>query len=392
MKRVALLGLACVATLTAVQPGGAKTAGVLAIVGTGSSARLGYVDPASLQLVGRSTQVGYYSWPAARSPDGSQLALARNNPGGIRIVDLRRMRTVRAFKEPDGVSALAWVAPRRILVLSEGLPVLAVDPVSGRRLWWHDLATFPEAVARSAGGFVLLSPPDDYEDVIGPSTLTTVSPGGVVRSVVLDRIVTGNHVPGSDNPEGSQRIAGLAVDAAGNRAFVVGAGEPIAEVDLGTLAVSYHGGTRTITKLLDGPFRSATWLPNGTIAVTGYDGHVGRDSGETETPAGLTIVDPATWTSRAVDADATSVALIDDMLVSYSWFADTGLSLYGLDGTPRGRALSGWTVQYLQTGGGTAFATASDGNGEQLAVVDLASGRVLGIRPSSLANVLLVAG
>lgn len=169
-------------------------------------------------------------------------------------------------------------------------------------------------------------------------------------------------------------------------------GEPIAEVDLGTLAVSYHGGTRTITKLLDGPFRSATWLPNGTIAVTGYDGHVGRDSGETETPAGLTIVDPATWTSRAVDADATSVALIDDMLVSYSWFADTGLSLYGLDGTPRGRALSGWTVQYLQTGGGTAFATASDGNGEQLAVVDLASGRVLGIRPSSLANVLLVAG
>jgi hypothetical protein len=40
--------------------------------------RLGYVDPETLELVGRSTQVGYYQWPSARSPDGTRPALARS--------------------------------------------------------------------------------------------------------------------------------------------------------------------------------------------------------------------------------------------------------------------------------------------------------------------------
>jgi hypothetical protein len=65
--------------------------------------------------------------------------------------------------------------------------------------------------------------------------LTTVSASGVVRSVVLSRIATGRREPDENNSLGVQRFAGLAVDLRGNRAFAVGAEEPIAEVDLGTL-------------------------------------------------------------------------------------------------------------------------------------------------------------
>src|SRR5262245_30970066 len=104
MKRLALAALALVAAFAAVQPGSAETGGVLAIVGLETNARLGYVDPATLELVGRSTQVGYYTWPAARSPDGSKLALARDYlRDGLRIVDLRRMRTLKAFRLTAGV-------------------------------------------------------------------------------------------------------------------------------------------------------------------------------------------------------------------------------------------------------------------------------------------------
>jgi hypothetical protein len=390
MKRVALAALVLVAVFAAAQSGAAKAGGVLAVVGLDSTARLGYLDPATLKLVGKSTQVGYYTWPGARSPDGTRIALARNYVwSGVRIVDVRRMRTVKAFRLTDSISALRWVAPRRILAASEGLSVFAFDPVTGRRLWTRYLPTFAEAVARSAQGFVFLSPPaDDYQNPVGPSTLTTVSASGVVRSVALARIVTGSREPDENNPTGTQRFAGLAVDVTGNHAFVVGAGEPIAEVDLATLAVEYHGRTRTPAKLLNGPSRQATWLPNGTIAVTGYDGRV-SNSDESATPAGLTIVDPRDWSSRTVDPNATSVAVSGNTLVTYSWFASTGLGVYGLDGSARLHALDG-QVENVQLGGGMAFATASVANELQLSVVDLGSGRLVSTRRSDRANILLV--
>src|SRR5262245_12093031 len=347
MKRLALAAVAVLAVLAAVQSGSAKTGGVLAVVGIGSDARLGYLNPATLKLVGRSTQVGYYSWPAARSPDGSKLALGRDYlTDGLRIVDLRRMRTLKAFRLTAGVpDGLAWVAPRRILVASNGLSVVAVDPVTGRQLWQRSVPVPYDRAAKVGDGFVLLSAPHDYAHAIGPTTLTTVSATGVVRSVVLDRILTGAREPDETNPAGAQRRAGLAVDVAGNRAFVVGAGEPVAEVDLATLSVTYHGGTRTLSKLLDGPYREATWLPNGTIAVTGYDGHVSTDAtrivGESQTPAGLTIVDPRDWSVRLVDPSTDSVAISGNLLLAYSWAGGSGLGVYGLDGSSRLHALDG---------------------------------------------------
>ena len=393
MKRLALAAVALVALFAAAQSGAAKSGPVLAIAGLDTQARLGYLDPATLKLVGPSTQVGYYTGPSARSPDGTRLALARSySRDGLRIVDLKRMRTVKAFKLiaglPDG---LAWVAPRKILVAENGLSVVAVDPTTGRQLWRRSVPVPYDRVAKSAAGFVLISAPHDYEHAIGPTTLTTVSATGGVRSVVLDRIQTGAREPDETNPAGEQRRAGLAIDVAGNRAFVIGAGEPIAEIDLGSLAVTYHGGTRTLSKLLDGPYREATWLPNGTIAVTGYDGHASKDASgditESQTPAGVTIVDPRDWSSRLVDPSADSVVVAGDLLLAYSWFQGAGLGVFGLDGSSRLRALAG-SIQSVQVGAGMAFATMQNGTGWKLAVLDLVTGRVISTRPS--ANILLV--
>jgi hypothetical protein len=234
---------------------------------------------------------------------------------------------------------------------------------------------------------VFLSAPSDYQTPIGKTTLTTVSSAGTVRSVVLDRILTGSREPDAANPLGTQRFAGLAVDVAVNRAIVVGAAEPVAEVDLTSLAIAYHGGTRTLSKLLDGPAREATWLANGTVAVTGYDGHVGKDANgsptESETPAGLAILDPHSWSTRMIDATTDSLAVAGSTLVAYSWVSGGGMRVYSVDGTPRLRALSG-AVEEVQVGGNMAFAT----TGSTLTVVDLASGRVLSTKPN--ANILLV--
>ena len=394
MKRIALVIIAALAALAAAQGGAAKSGPVLAIAGQGSAARLGYVDPVSLKLVGRSTQVGYCTWPSARSPDGSRLALARNYlTSGLRIMDLRRMRSLTAFKLPySETEALSWVAPRKILAAVGGDWVVAMDPVTGKRLWERSLPALFDAVATTTDGFVFLSSPaDDYQNVIGAATLTSVSSSGVLRYVVLDRIRTGSQEPTDSSPLGVQRRAGLAVDVAGNRAFVVGAGEPIAEVDLGSLAVIYHGGSRTLAKLLDGPYREATWLPNGTIAVTGYDGHVSKDASgkvtESQSPAGLAIVDPRDWSWKTVDPATSSLVVAGNVLVAYSWFANAGLAVYGLDGTARSHPLAG-TVDDVQLAGGLAFATMA--NGQKLAVVDLASGHVLRTAPATSANILLV--
>jgi hypothetical protein len=61
MKRLGLALIVAAAVLAAAQTGVAENAGVLAIVGQGTNARLGYADPVTLKFAGRSTQVGYYS-------------------------------------------------------------------------------------------------------------------------------------------------------------------------------------------------------------------------------------------------------------------------------------------------------------------------------------------
>jgi hypothetical protein len=90
---------------------------------------------------------------------------------------------------------------------------------------------------------------------------------------------------------------------------------------------------------------------------------------------------------RLVDPSTDSVVLSGDLLLAYSWFQVAGLGVYGLDCGARLHALAG-SIQSVQAGAGMAFATMPAGTGWKLAVLDLATGRVVCTKAS--ANIVLV--
>jgi hypothetical protein len=107
--------------------------------------------------------------------------------------------------------------------------------------------------------------------------------------VSLPGIAAGFQEPADwDKVGASSRRAqpGLAVDPDGRRAFVVGAGDPLAVVDLRTLEVAWHRTEprpgllgrladwllpAAEAKSVHGPVRMAAWLGDGLMAVWGQD-------------------------------------------------------------------------------------------------------------------------
>src|SRR5438105_6904759 len=237
MRTIALLGVVAAAAFASSAAGSRTSAApLLATVGQGSATRLALVDPVTLQPAGRSTQIGRYGWPWARSPDGTRLALG-GDPARVRIVDLRKMGTVAAFQlRGSSVEGIAWVKPRLILAAVGQFAVVAADPVSRRILWRRYLPNPIETIERSADGFVMLVRAGEYPPAgLGPTALLAIGADGKLRSVTLDSLRSGDPDFTETPPVNQIRRPGLAVDPVGRRAFVVGAGEPVAEVDLQSL-------------------------------------------------------------------------------------------------------------------------------------------------------------
>ena len=132
----------------------------------------------------------------------------------------------------------------------------------------------------------------------------------------------------------------LAVDGPGGRGFVVGGGAPIAEVELRSLSVTYHGlARREPAARAKGPVagssRVALWLGGGLLAFTGEDGHtIGPGQVET-TPAGLTLVDTGSWSARTLDRTANSAVYASGTLLAMahalSQKLTRGIGLIGFD-------------------------------------------------------------
>ena len=392
--------------------------------------RLTALDESSLLPIGRpSARLGFVdTWAFSRS-DSRLLAVAARRNGNdeqdlLRFVNVNSLRLVKRTVNLEGSArALLWARPDLVVALvgrccSPGTWLVTIDAGARRVISRQELEGDVSLIARAGDALVLLVTPRQQ---IGPSQLEVVAADGSVRSVALTRVIAGTSWPnGTDetaDPIAETRIPALAADAAGAHAYVLQPEGPAAEIDLRTLAVTYHDLTGPSSLLarfsawltpaaqakgVNGPRRAATWLGDGLLALTGSDEQVVKRSDSqmemTSTPAGLAIVDTRDWTIRELDPGADAVNAVDGLLLATGsrWTSNEqqptgmGLAVYGSDRSLRFRLLAGQSVWVNTALAGRAYVSISTfSNSPTVEVVDLASGQVVEERQSPVPTPLL---
>jgi len=385
-----LLTIALLAGVLALPAEAAPSAAtLLALQGEHDSERLSLVelDPVTLAPSGRSLALrDKTTTKGSRSPDGSLLALSAWDVPRITIVDLERLRVARELRVPTGrvtrgrevvlhgryAQELVWVAPRRLMALvgsccTVATAVAVFDSESGRVVTERAVPGSVRGVARLPDGLVLLI----RSPGIGPSRLAVVGPDARIRIAALPRTRAGSRRLGDDPYAFAVRTPGLAVDPDARRAYVVGADEPVAEVDLRTLRVTYHAlaPTRSLqarAKNIRGPYRTAAWVGDGVLAVAGTNAHRRPDGGPRFDPAGVHLIDTRSWQRRTLAPRAQWFAVTAGTLVVP---LTTALVAFGPDGAERFRLPGrfGW----VQAVDGRAYAWQEGGH---ILVVDLNTG------------------
>jgi hypothetical protein len=214
-----------------------------------------------------------------------------------------------------------------------------------------------------------------------------------------------------------QQGAGLAVDAAGGRAFVVAADQPVAEVDLASLRVTDHAPRQPVgwlgrlagwlapsaqAKAASGPARQACWLGGGLLAVAGFEARVRTDAGgqmqNEQVPAGVKLLEVHGWTVRLLDAQASQVSYQGGRLLSFggAWsgteqrWHGAGLGVYGPGGRRPLHLFGTRFVADVRVNGDLAYVALPESDGDTAAaIVDLRTGRVLA-QPAGLPPYLLL--
>ena len=370
------------------------------------------IDPQTLRPVdGKRLDLGRVHGFPTFSPDGELLAFTDvYSYGQVQVVNVEHLRTVARVdigeeSVRDPVGPLTWLDDRLLAVVEDGRPgdlvVALVDPLRGS-VDESGRVHGPTWVQQSASSdrhlVLLLGRPT--QDVFRPTELAVADSEGRVRTVTLARISSGLV---EDEPVSRSVDPALAVDEDGERAFVVGAGALVAELDLETMEVRYHELSRPVSllgRLLDwlepqaiakgpteGVTRKAFWLENDLLAVTGSDTDVsvGADDEVEESivPAGLSLIDTKQWSVRLVDERVGEIALADDALLAWTFaeefvprrLREGGLTVYELDGRERMRLFEGDSIWDLQAAGRLAYVGV--GHWSALHVVDLATGKVV---------------
>jgi hypothetical protein len=381
---VAMLGLAAVGLVPAAAPSSGDS--LLALTTVQGQQLLVRVDPRTLARVDDSAvELPNSAGGRLRSPDGAMLAVADNQKPVLTFVDVRAMKTLSTLKggQAGSVELAAWPTPSRLLAFSWGCcPVrtdlIVVDPVAGKVVARHAITGSGWPNAALPNGLVYLATP---VNAIRPARLVVADADGNRRSVVLDRIRAGTKrrtVHGVQYAE--VRWPGLSADPTGRAAYVVAAGGLVAEVDLQTLAVSYHSvqGTRRLAraqKSVNGPMRYAQWIGDGRIAVSGTDAKMSitraGDHLETWKPIGVSVVDTASWSVRTVDPDASGFTRTPTGLIILRNGTLTG---YDLDGRTRFTVSFDEPVDYVQAVGGYVYAW---GHARTTTIVDPSTGEVV---------------
>ena len=300
---------------------------VYAVTGGTGDASISRRNPRTLGQLGPAVPLGEHEFVAGLSPDGSLLALvsANGRPPSIRFLDVVRMRWRGTAVIPYW-SAIRWIGPRSVLVLSErpdGLRAAIVDAdraqvVRRTRVPGHLEAQSAEPTP--AGTALLLR--GLVPRAMGPVLVGVIRPTGVVKVIEISRILSG-HIERSRRPA-------LIADASSSHAYVFGGlDEPVADVDLRTLTVKYHTlrGPRPLGSTL-GADRFGTWLAPGRIALGGWD-----DSKTETLRLGLSLLDTKTWRLKQIDRDADFFAKSGGLLLGLHM--DGSLGAFGLDGRRR---------------------------------------------------------
>ena len=382
-------------------------------------------DPRTLKPLSQTgPRVGIFSGHAF-SPNGSQvvLARARDDKAALKtplvFVDVERMRRLGVVALPRGayVSHVYWAAADRVLAVyytPRGMNVAVVDAIARRLVRTQAIEGSIQMIRGAGDRLVALVAPDEG---IGPSRLVVLDRHGGVRTAAVGRIWSGSEFP--QTSEGGRPAIGrtqrpaLAVDVAGGRAVVVSAGRLVADIDLASLSVSYYSLTDSTSvldrfrswllpqaqaKAIDGPMRTATWLGDGRIAVTGTDYRAWLDAAGRERmrydPAGLAVIDTREWQLQTIDPRTNAVTVAGGGLLATGavWASSgeeptgSGVALYGLDGGERFRILDGEPASVIAVVGDRAYVARKD---QEIAVVEVTSGRILGSLEGRFPTLLL---
>ena len=270
---------------------GASSPTVLGLVytpGYGNSIAARY-DPVTLERSGPRVRLGGNASSWAWSPQRRYLAVA-TYPQRLTVLEAATMRVVsRVRLAPGGgvTHAVTWTRDRVLAVVEapSGAVVTSVDPLAGRVVRTTRLTRpFGYQLDRLPDGLVFLLGARNRR---GPAQVAVVDAEGETRVVTVRHARVGS--------------VGLAVDPVGRKAYLA-EGERVFTVDLRTLAVSDPGRCGHSPRLRRDRRRSARWLGNGLLAVSGLD----RDATSAK-PAGLRLVDVrGPDDSRTIDPTATS--------------------------------------------------------------------------------------
>jgi hypothetical protein len=385
-------------------PGTAAAPGVVLGVADEDGERwLVQVAPRSLRpLPGRRLRLEAPLEAWSRSPGGSRLAAVSNAPV-LRLIDVERMRTVghlptRAQGSPV---AVVWPRPGRLWIVfaePEGSTnVVTVDPIAQRVVARRRLDAGVMRVAQAPDGPVLLLAP---RGVIGPARLVSVDSAGAIAEVPLDGVSAGVMPTEGLSSVERVRAPALAVDASRQRAYVLSSRPYALEIDLRRRRVSGHrlvaeaSPLDRLRELIEpsaeaggqvGPARSAAWIGEGRIALSGHDADaVLRHNAGIEAdrrPAGLHVVDTSDWSVRTLDERASSFVAASGLLLTRGP-GGLGLVAYSPDGHEAFRVLGDRHVEIAATAGSLAYVrTARE---PELHVVDLERERVVGTAPGSM--------
>jgi len=424
-KAFAAAAVGAVALLAA---GSAQTrpqvsAGPLGVTGDGTTNYLVRLNAKNLRpLPGQRLELGPWGGDWAYSPDKATLAVELQSvttdpstepTSSFRFVSVASLAPSGDLSLGSGYTYGAfWPAPDRLIAIVGHccrLPaeVVVVDPLAMRVLDRSRLAEGnPLWVRRGGDRLVVMSVPAAR---IGPVALTAIDARGAARTLTLDRIDGGFEPMGAESQLCYKSVApGLAVKPDGSRAFVVSPNGLVADVDLQSLSVAYHslGIGRTVAAVNKRPVESvsrmARVLPNGFLAVTGWEDHPYTDSGGGEHTqyirAGLALVDTSTWATTIVDDSTDWFAIAGNTLLATGSRGHTpgytttvgatpapmppgaGLTGYSLGGTPRFHRFKDGEVLPLQIYGNRAFVYVDGSEPDLLKVVDIRSGKIVGTR------------